>query len=96
MDDARSLGIIATAGSERQELTCECPGANTRARVHGETCRLVHNEEMLVLEQHWNGCRLRLKSSRNNRKLDVDHRAGLQAMALGSNCAVDENGALQE
>jgi hypothetical protein len=64
--------------------------------MNGESRRLVHDEEMLVLEQHRDRRRLWLKTSRNGRKLDVDHRAGLESVTLLPHEAVDEHGALLE
>jgi hypothetical protein len=96
VDDARPLRIVAASCSERQELPCERAGARSRARMNGESRRLVHDEEMLVLEQHRDRRGLWLKTSRSGRKLDIDHRAGLESVTLLPHEAVDEHGALLE
>ena len=93
MDDARPIGIISTSSTERQELPRERPRALACARVHRQPSGLVHDEQVLVLEQHRNCHRLRLQAFRSPRELDLDQRPRLESMALRASNAVDEHSA---
>jgi len=50
VDDAGPLGILPTSSAKRQELSRKRPRASSRTRVHGQPGRLVHDQEVLVLE----------------------------------------------
>ena len=94
VDDARPLRIVAAASLEGDELRGEGVSPPSRARVHRQSGGLVDDDEMLVLEKHANGDRLRLDTFDSRGKRDLDRRAGLESMALGTRDAVDQDRAL--
>jgi hypothetical protein len=94
MDDPRPVGIIPASSTERQQLSYECLRAIARTRMNRQAGRLVHDEQVRILEHHRDGRRLRLDTLRSCRELDLDHRSCLETVALRPGNAVDEDRAL--
>ena len=96
MDDAGPVGIVSAPRPEREEL----PGQRRRrlpgAGMHRDPCRLLHDDDVVVLERERHGDGLGAKAFRGLGQARLHDRSRLEPVALLDDCPVDRHGSIPE